>query len=546
MSLQPAVGNAATSNHGRNRALPVGMPAPVRVLAFGDDPGNGPLLDQLLRPCRQEFRIKHAKLRAGSLENLPEFPSDVALVDVPLSQGSDLDAVRRTRAALPGVPLIVLTETSDERWGLQVLKEGAQDCLVKSQISTATLVRAIRSAIERQRVQLVAEETRQHQARLKDEFLSHVSHELRSPLTAMHQFLSLLLDNIPGELNTEQREFLEIVARNTGELRGLIDDLLDTTRAETGKLTVEPAYVNTSQLVQETLQRYSAIALERGLRLASQPSPNLPALSADPQRARQILSNLLDNACKFTLPGGEVVVSADIEEQPSGFLRFSVADTGPGIPAESLPQVFDRLYQGPAVAERSRRGLGLGLHITRELVTRHGGRIWVESEPGRGATFHFTLPIFSVEALLAPLIRSAVAAEKKDFALVTVTLTPANGNRSPLGERFLAAVGQTLTRCTLPDMDVLLPRMEGPNRSVKFFIFACANKTGARVLTQRVQEPLRAVQEFKTEQATLSISSAALQTAKLEAGSGAEALLRSITAQVQRRIEDMEERTQHA
>ena len=537
---------APASHPAKNPAPLVGIPAPVRVIAFGDDPRSGPLLDQLLRPCRQEFRIKHARLRGASLDNLAEIPSDVALVDVPLRQSSDLDALRRARAALPGVPLIVLTETPDERWGLLVLKEGAQDCLVKSQISTATLVRAIRSAIERQRVQSAAEETRQHQARLKDEFLSHVSHELRSPLTAMHQFLSLLLDNIPGELNAEQREFLEIVARNTGELRGLIDDLLDATRAETGKLTVEPACLNAPQLVQETLQRYSAIARDRGLRLASQLSSNLPPLSADPQRARQILSNLLDNACKFTLPGGEIVVSVDVEEKSPGFLRFSVADTGPGIPVESLPHVFDRLYQGPVVAESSRHGLGLGLHITRELVKRHGGRIWVHSEPGHGATFHFTLPVFSVEALLAPLIRSAAAAEKKEFALVTVVLTSANGTRNPLGERFLAAVAQTLTRCTLPDMDVLLPRLEGPNRSAKFFIFACANKSGARVLTQRVQEQLRAMKEFKKEQAALNVSSAALQTAKLEAASGTEALLRSITAQVQRRIEDLEERTQHA
>ncbi|HXY25765.1 MAG TPA: HAMP domain-containing sensor histidine kinase [Candidatus Acidoferrum sp.] len=546
MSPQPAIGNPVASDPGRDRTLPAAVPEPVRVLAFGEDPANAPLLEQLLRPCQQEFRIKHARLRAGSLEKLAEIPSDIALVHVPLSKSSDLDTVRRTRAALPGLPLIVLTETPDERWELQALREGAQDCLVKSQISTATLVRAIRSAIERQRLLLVTEETRQQQARLKDEFLSHVSHELRSPLTAMDQFLSLLLDNIPGTLNAEQREFLQIVARNSGELRGLIDDLLDTTRAETGKLTVEPACVNTSHLVHETLQRYSAITRERQLHLENKLSPNLPTVSADPQRVRQILSNLLDNACKFTLPGGEIVVSVDKEEKASGFLRFSVSDTGPGIPAESLPQVFDRLYQGPAVAESSRRGLGLGLHITRELVTRHGGRIWVESELGHGATFHFTLPIFSVEASIAPLIRSAVAADKKEFALVTVVLTPANGSRRGLGERFLASVGQTLTRCTLPDMDVLLPRLDGPNHSAKFFIFACANRSGARVLTQRVQEQLQSMEELKTEQAEIGVSSAVLHSPKSDPKSGTDALLHSITSQVQRRIEDQEERTHHA
>jgi signal transduction histidine kinase len=539
------MGKAAPSHHGAP-SVPIGIVAPVRVLVFGDDPSNKPLLEQLLLPCRQEFRLEHTSLEACSSGKLSGAPSEVALVAVPHAEPANLEPVRQTRAALPSVPLIVLTETSNERLGLQALKAGAQDCLIKSEISTATLVRAIRSAIERQRLQLVAEETLQQQARLKDEFLSHVSHELRSPLTAMHQFLSLLLDNIPGELNAEQREFLEIVARNTGELRGLIDDLLDTTRAETGKLTVEPACVSPAQLVQEATQRYVAIARERGLRLTSQLSPDLPTVSADPLRTRQILSNLLDNACKFTPSGGEIVVSAAACPENSRFLRFSVTDTGPGIPAESLPRIFDRLYQGPAVAELSRRGLGLGLHITRELVMRHGGRIWVESELGQGATFHFTLPVFSVETLLAPLLRSAIAAEKKDFTLLTIVLTPAGGNRRQLGEKFLGAVAQTLMRCTLPDMDVLLPRMDCPDRSTRFFIFACANKGGARVLAQRVQDQLRGLQEFKAEEPALSVSSALLHSTRTGARTGTEEWLRSIASQVQRRIQDQEGQTQHA
>jgi len=545
MALQ-LVAARPTAKSRNAKTPPIPGSAPMHVLLFEEGRVKGPSLEQFLRPCQGEFQISHARLQAGTHQELSEMPSDVAVVDMPLDRISSLDAVRRTRAALPGIPLLVLTETTDEALGLQAMREGAHDCFVKSKITTSALVRAMRRTIERQKLQHVLEETRQQQARLTDEFLSHVSHELRSPLAAMHQFVSLLLDNIPGELNAEQREFLEIVARNTSELRGLIDDLLDATRAETGKLTVERACISASQLIHAVMQRYSVIAQERGLRLSNQLPFRLPAISADPQRTRQILSNLLDNACKFTPAGGEIAVTVAADENSPAFLRFSVADSGPGIPAESLPHVFDRLYQGAAVAQQSRRGLGLGLHITRELVTRHGGTIWVESQFGKGTTFHFTLPIFSVESLIAPLIRSAAAAGKKAFALITVLLTPPNGTRQPFSERFLAAAGQTLTRCTLPDVDVLLPRMDGPNQSAKFLIFASANDKGARVLSQRVQEQLQSMPEVQAEQTSLSVSTTVLRSSDIAEGSGPEELLRSIATKVQRRIEDQEGRTQNA
>lgn len=539
MALQTAAfGQAASSS-----LLAAGNPIPVRVLALGVDPRHDSILGQL--SSRQEFRLAHVPLQAGRLESLTEVPADVALVDVPLDNTEDLEAVRRVHAALPGIPLIVLTDTADERVGLRTLKEGAQDCLIKSEINTATLARSIRSAIERQRLQLIAEETRKQQARLKDEFLSHVSHELRSPLTAMDQFLSLLLESIPGDLNAEQREFLEIVARNTGQLRELIDDLLDTTRAETGKLTVDPALVAPSQLMRDAAERYRAIACDRRVLLSAKIPRNLPYVSADPTRARQILSNLLDNACKFTPPGGRIVASVEHERGLSGFLRFSVADTGPGIPADSLPHIFDRLYQGPIVAEGARKGLGLGLHITRELVTRHGGRIWVESKQGVGARFFFTLPIFSVDKLLGPFLGSALAAGKRDFMLVTTVLAPPANSKRHLEEKLLAAAGQTLVRCTLPDVDLSLPRMDCSDRSARFFIIACTNENGARVLSRRIEHQLKALEAFLANGVVFSVSYSRLESMHSAERELTPDFQRSIAAQVESRLQNLEEHTHY-
>ncbi|HYA63875.1 MAG TPA: hybrid sensor histidine kinase/response regulator [Candidatus Sulfotelmatobacter sp.] len=545
MAVHPAVATNTGSTFPGAVTLTLAATGPVRIVAIEDDPAYVPLLEELLRPCRQEFRLAHAPITEHSDAESNGCHSDVSLLALCFHDISSPEVIRRTRAAHPGVPLIVLAGAPDERLAFQALKEGAQDYLIKSQVSTTTLVRAMRYAIERQRLQLVSEETNQQQLRLKDEFLSHVSHELRSPIASIYQFLSLLLDNIPGKLNQEQREFLEIVARNTGELRGLIDDLLDATRAETGKLTVAAACMAAGQLVHDAVERYSAIAADRGIRLESQISSGLPPVSADPLRARQMLSNLLDNACKFTPSQGCITVRVENDKELPGLLHFSVADTGCGIAADSLPHVFERLYQGRTSTEASRKGLGLGLHITRELVTRHGGQIWVESELGVGTTFHFTLQAFSVETLLTPLMQTAVAAQKNDFALVTVTLAPADAIKRQLSEKLLAAVAQTLGRCTLPDMDVLLPRFECPDRSARFFIVACANEKGAQVLTQRVEDQLKALPELRAEPLTVHVSFAPLPTPDSDTPASGEDLLRSVAGLVQGRIENQEGRTQH-
>lgn len=518
--------------------------APLRVLALTDDPADKLLLEQLLRPCDQEFRLLHASLSADSVSGLATFPCDVALVVLSFHDPASLDVIRQARAALPGVPLIVLTGASDERFARLALQEGTQDYLLKSHVSALSLARSIHYAIERQRLQLRSEQSGHQQLCLKDEFLSHVSHELRSPLAAIDQFLSLLLDNIPGELNSEQREFVQIAARNTGELRGLIDDLLDTTRAETGKLTVEPACVAAAHLVSSAVERHSALALDRGIALTSYVSPGLSPVSADPQRVKQILGNLLDNACKFTPAGGSITVRAESAAELPGFLHFSVADTGSGIAPEAMPHVFDRLYQDTASAKLPHKGLGLGLFIARELVTRHGGRIWAESQPKLGTTFHFTLPAFTLDALLAPLIEAA-ASKKEDFTLVSVALAPAAPTKCRFEEAFFAALALTLRRCTLPDMDVLLPRFECLDRSAKFFIVACTNERGARVLMQRIKDQICALPQFSSHGPALHVSSAVLCTARSGAAASTGGLLQCVAAQVQRKIQDWEGMAHH-
>jgi PAS domain S-box-containing protein len=248
---------------------------------------------------------------------------------------------------------------------------------------------------ERKEAAEALEQSRQAQIQFKDAFLSHVSHELRSPLTAIKQFSSILLSGVAGELNKEQHEYQQIVQRNIGQLQAMIDDLLEVTRLETGKLTVEPDRVSISDAVTDALDTLRGTARGKGITLSGDVPADLPLAYADQTRLRQILIILLDNAIKFTPDGGSVAIRARLLEQERSCLLLEVSDTGDGISPEVGERIFERLYQVSEPGTASRKGLGLGLYICKELVTRQGGRIWVESQPEKGSIFSFTLPVYS-------------------------------------------------------------------------------------------------------------------------------------------------------
>ncbi|HEY6293755.1 MAG TPA: ATP-binding protein [Terriglobia bacterium] len=254
--------------------------------------------------------------------------------------------------------------------------------------------------MERQRLLREVEQQRRRQAELKDEFLSHVSHELRSPLTAIYQFTTLVLDGLAGDLNLQQREYLGIALRNVQQLRTMIEDILIVTRAEVGKLQIEPRALGLSELIHQTLDALRVQAAERNVALETQISPDLPSVYADPTRTRQVLSNLIENGIKYAGEGARISVKAGISGEEPQFVRVAVIDNGPGLSREQAACVFDRLYQAGDPASAGRKGLGLGLFISKQLVQAHGGRIGLESEPGRGCSFFFTLPVLSLAQLL--------------------------------------------------------------------------------------------------------------------------------------------------
>src|SRR6202011_5671504 len=180
-----------------------------------------------------------------------------------------LDTVRRVHAAAPGVPVIVLTGLDDEALAAEAMKEGAQDYLIKGQIENRALPRALRHAIERHRMQTETDLIRTDQMKFQDEFLSHVSHELRSPLTAIYQFVTILIDKLAGELNLEQHEYLQIVLKNVKQLESMINDLLEVTRAQAGKLSIELQCTSAADAILYTVNTLQGAAAAKGITLSA-------------------------------------------------------------------------------------------------------------------------------------------------------------------------------------------------------------------------------------------------------------------------------------
>jgi PAS domain S-box-containing protein len=236
-----------------------------------------------------------------------------------------------------------------------------------------------------------AKESAQEADRAKTKLLSMASHELRTPLTAIQGYIEMVVGDPAGELSEEQREFLEVAHRNTRRLAGLVNDILNLARMEAGRLPLQVAAVEVDAAVMEVMDTLGPRAMEKGIPLkVTVNGRTRPVVLADPARFNQVLLNLVDNAVKFT-EKGSVTISASAHD---GWAEVTVSDTGPGIPPESLPFIFDAFSQGGPRGSGS-EGAGLGLAIVKQLVELHGGTIAVRSVVGKGTTFIFRLPAAS-------------------------------------------------------------------------------------------------------------------------------------------------------
>jgi len=229
--------------------------------------------------------------------------------------------------------------------------------------------------------------------RLRSDFMSAVTHDLRNPLSSIKGILQLLHRRFAPLVDDESSRMLRVAESETDRLVRLANEMLDVARIEAGKLQLSLARVELDQQIAEVVRSVEWEVQQRGLHLTTDIAGDLPPVHADADRLARVIYNLLDNALKFTPRGGSVRISACRCPSDRPLAQVSISDTGPGIPAERLSDIFDRFMQVGDELLHKARGAGLGLPICRDLIAAHGGSLWVESKPGAGTTFHFTVPL---------------------------------------------------------------------------------------------------------------------------------------------------------
>lgn len=254
-------------------------------------------------------------------------------------------------------------------------------------------LRLVKDRLDRQNLELAAANAELRRLdEMKSMFVSVAAHELRTPLTSIQGFVEILLDEEVGPLTAEQRESLEIVEQGARRLLRITNNLLDVTRIEAGRVELILKPLELSTLIEGVVAEFAPRLENRKQSLAIRVAPDLPAALCDETRMVQIIGNLLSNANKYTPAGGKIEIEITLAEE-EGFLQIGVKDNGLGIAVENQASLFERFVRADSARRSQAPGAGLGLYITRSLVELHGGRIWFESEPDRGSTFHVTCPI---------------------------------------------------------------------------------------------------------------------------------------------------------
>ena len=329
---------------------------------------------------------------------------DLILMDIMMPGIDGVETVRRIKAIpkLQDIPIMMVTGQQDSNQLVEAFSAGAMDYLVKPP-SLVELVMRVRSAYAmklandqrkldyhnnlEQKCRELAEE-----ALAKTQILNTITHEINTPLTCITGYVEKMLmhPETVGGLNDRQQDYLAKVQRNARRLKAVLDSLMDASRMEVWNLKLDLDNLDVGEEIQNLVEAAQGLIEENRINVSVNPVPQFSMVRADRARLGQILGNLLSNACKYSAPDSSVTIQAT---EVGGMLQIDVADDGPGIPEVDQAKVFTKWFRADHSSTRQVYGVGLSLFVTRHLVEAHGGRIWLNSQEGRGSTFSFTLPL---------------------------------------------------------------------------------------------------------------------------------------------------------
>lgn len=362
---------------------------PLRLLLVDDDAVDRRAVRRALRAAGVEASFEEADDYASAVAALTETAFDGVFLDFRLPGGDGLQVLREVRAAGVRTPIVMLTGQGDEQLAVELMKAGASDYLAKSTLSPEPLAQSLRHVLRVHRAETQtrhAEAAREKAIAARAHFYASMSHELRTPINAIVGYNDLLLASVYGPLSEQQTHGIERSQKAAQHLLELVNDVLDLSKLEAGKVELDPVPVRLPTLVEDLFTTLRPLADQHGCELRLEIDECTERITTDPRRVRQILLNLLSNAVRF---GAGRPVRVWCAPTDTAGVRIEVTDHGPGIAPEDVPRVFEEFVQ---LAGSTQSGTGLGLPISRRLARLLGGKIEVESTPGQGSTFCLTLP----------------------------------------------------------------------------------------------------------------------------------------------------------
>ncbi|MBI5184590.1 MAG: response regulator [Nitrospinae bacterium] len=372
----------------------------LKILLIEDNPGDARLIKEMCVEAENlSFEMDWTERLSDAIGRLAEKKFDVVLLDLSLPDSHGFETFAKARDSAPNVPIVILSGLDDQALAMKAVQAGAQDYLVKGQVSSMIVARVIRYAMERKKIEeslrkakVEAEEAN----KLKDKFLALVSHDLKGPLTSIMGFIELIRQDLQ-EFGVPEKvlEILDIVHNSTKKMHFQIDDLLNLSRLRAGKITPKLKFFDVSGMILDALEGIKFLARKKEIDVVNK-VPDHTRVYADPTLFFEVIQNLVTNAIKFCRKGDQVTIFLPENERST----IAVADTGTGIKPELVKNIFNYLIRTTTTGTAGEIGTGLGLPFSRDIMEAHGGALRVESAEGKGSVFYAALPCVKPGILL--------------------------------------------------------------------------------------------------------------------------------------------------
>lgn len=360
---------------------------PIKVLIIEDDYVDAALLGDVLSEAKEVcINLEHTPRLSTAIELANNNPYDAVLLDLGLPDSNGIETFTRVRNHMPGIPIVILTGHDDEKTGIKAVQMGAQDYLVKGYVDSGVLIRTILYSIERQKLREELKRRLFEIEKLERErknVFHMIAHDMKNSITVSSSFTARLLAGKTGDLLHD----LELIHDELRTAEDLIANFMKFSQFGVKPYIPVRSPFDIVALLKKRIESYALRAERKNIEIVLKPAGELMQyLEADREMIKRVITNLLDNAVKYTNPNGKVAVMVSREAND---IVIRIRDTGIGMAPAEIPRIFEAFYR----TKNDRKGSGLGLSIACTIIKAHGGKIWAESVPGIGSTFSFTLPV---------------------------------------------------------------------------------------------------------------------------------------------------------